>query len=689
MSDSNPLLQPWTLPPYSAVRAEHLVPAIEKIIADNRQTVAEIIASQAKSPNWDDLVLAVDETDARLGEAMSVIETLGMVKRDIAWEWASARCGYVTARYTAEKLNNQALFQTYQRLARSSIAVNFEEPRKAVLNKILRRFRLSGINLSTEQQRSLARINVEINALQSLFMTQLDSASAAWTKRIDDIEQLKGLSRTTIDRLALNAQEAGHGGWLLRLDQNTSHQVMTYAENRSLREEYFVAYNTRASDQGPHADQFDNGPVLHMLLALRHQKALLLGYENFAQLSLATEMAESTAQVSGFLRRQIILARPGFEKDAQALKAFAPARNISEVQPWDTEFLAEQLRQYPLGGALKNLRAYFPLDGTLRRLCLFSERVFGITIVEQKDFSRWHDSVRLFEISERGQVLGYIYLDPFHREEAPDYAWTATCRNRRRNAEGQVALPIAVLHSNFRPGIDEQPCLLAHLDLRVLFHEFGHCLQHVLTRSPHYTLSGISQLGRDSGEFAGQLFELWCLSREFLLWLAAHYETGERLTEERVDAALSAIQTQNSWQSAQLLMSALFDFELHRTQGDGRRIQQVFDDVEREVDHLRLPSWCRFANSFDYMVTGYGASVYAYKWSGVLASEAFKRFEQDGVFNAQTGQAFREAFFSPGDSRSLLSALAAFLGRPFAEGPGAASSETGALSQRITRHGPT
>ena len=676
MPDINPLLQAWDLPLWSEVRAEHLVPAIETIIADNRQALIEIIASQAAHPDWDELVPAVDALDARLDEAMGIIDTLGMVMHEgDAWDLASARCSNAAARYKSETRTHQALFQAYQRLAQSAIARNFDEPRKAVLTKILRRFRLSGVGLPAEQLQQLARINLDISTLKNLFMTQLESASAAWVKRIDDIAQLNGLSRATRDRLALNAQQAGHEGWLIRLDQHTYQQIMTYAEDRALREEYFVAFSTRASDQGPHTGQFDNGPVLELLLSLRHQKARLLGYENFAQLSLATEMAESTAHVSGFLRRQVALATPVFEKDTKALKAFALERNIAETQPWDHEFLAEQLRQHRFGGALEKLRHYFPLDGTLRRLCLFSERMFGIEIVEQKAFNRWHDSVRLFEISEHGQVIGHIYLDPYHREEAPDYAWTAALRNRRVNAEGQLTRPIAILHGNFTPGVTDQPCLLSHLDLRVLFHEFAHCLQQILTRSPHYTLSGISQLGRDSGEFAGQLFELWCLSPEFLLWLAAHYQTGERLTEERVDAALAAIQTQNSWQTAQFLMGALFDFELHRSPGDGRSVQQVFEDVQQEIPHLQLPSYCRFANSFDYMVTGYAASVYAYKWSGVLATEAFKRFQKDWVFNAQTGRAFREACFAPGDSRSLLVSLEVFLGRPIDEGVFAFSSE--------------
>ncbi|MCX2899070.1 M3 family metallopeptidase [Pseudomonas mandelii] len=665
MFDTNPLLQRGNLPPWTDIRAEHLAPAIDSLIADNRQAIAEIIASQSATPNWDDLVPAVDEINARLDEAMSIIQILSLVKQeDEAWEEESEKCSDAVAQYMPETLANHALFSAYQRLAESPPALNYDEPRKAVLNKILRRFRLAGIGLPNEQRQLLARLNRNIDVLRNLFLSNLDSASAAWSKRVDDVTQLRGLSAATLERLALNARQAGHEGWLMRLDQDTWSRVMAYAEDRSLREEYFIAYFTRASDQGPHAGQFDNGPVLELLLSLRHQKARLLGFENFAQLSLATEMAESTAQVTGFLRQQIMLTTPAIEKDADELNAFALERGLTEVQPWDLEFLCEQLRQRKIGGALKNLRAYFPLDGTLQRLCLFSEHMFGIQIVEQKVFSRWHHSVRLFQVCEHGSVIGYIYLDPFHRDEAPDYAWTATPSNRRLDAEGRLTLPIAVLYGNFTPGNAGTPCLLAQKDLRVLFHEFGHCLQHVLTRSPHHHLSGITQLGRDTAEFTGQLFELWCLSRDFLLWLAAHHHTGERLTEERVDAALAAIHTQTSRQTAELLMAALFDFELHRSQGDGRSVEQIFDAVQGEIPQMQLPSYCRFANSFDYMVTGYAASVYAYKWSGVLATEVFERFQKDWVFNPQTGREFREAFFSPGDSRSLLVALEEFLGQP-------------------------
>ncbi|RLU09862.1 oligopeptidase A [Pseudomonas prosekii] len=667
MPDINPLLQRWDLPPWSSIRAEHLIPAVEQIMAENRQVIADVITTQSAVPTWDDLVLAVAETDARLDEVMAIIATLDTVQHDgDAWRRASAVCAELQNRYLADKSSNLALYRAYQTLAQSAIALNFDAPRKAVLEKILRGFRLSGIELSAEQRGNLAKLNHDIGLLQSLFLHNLDNANAAWSKRIADAEHLKGLNQATQDRLAENARQAGHSGWLLPLDRDTCHQVLTYAENRALREEYFAAYFTRASDQGPHAGQFDNEPVLALLLAQRHRKALLLGYENFAQLSLANRMADSTEHVSAFLRQQVALETPRFEADARAIAPLAAELGLADVQAWDHLFLAEKLRQRNLGTALKNLRSYFPFDGTLRRLCLFSERMFGIQIVEQNLFERWHDEVRLFEVSEHGQVIGHIYLDPYHRQPAPDFAWTATPRNRRVDAEGRQTLPIAILHANFAPVAEGQPGVLNHLDLRVLFHEFGHCLHQVLTRSPHYNLSGVSEFGRDTAEFAGQFFELWCQSPAFLQWLAAHHQSGEGLSEARIKAALAAIKQHSSWETAYLLLSASFDFELHCCQGDGRSPQQVFEDVQQTLAHLKMPAYARFANGFDYLATGYEASVYAYKWSGVLASEAFKRFDKHWVFNAQTGRAFREAVFAPGDARSLMVSLEEFLGRPLA-----------------------
>ncbi len=414
MPDTNPLLQHWTLPPWPAIRAEHLLPAINSIIANHRRIIAQVLATQLEHPGWDDLVLSIDEADARISEFRSLLEALSMVRsEDDDWLVESAKAQLAINRYRSERNRNRPLYEAYQRLAQSPIAASFDEPRKTVLARILHKFRQSGIELPTAQQQELARLNLEIGGLESAFLTHLERWTETWSKRVDDPTLLAGLSPAMKERLELNARQAGHDGWLIRLDQNTCQHILKYAENRALREECCVAYATRASDQGPLAGRFDNGPVLTKLLALRQQKARLLGHENAAQLSLAKSMARTTAWVRNFLQYQVAQLMPILEQDVKQLAAFARQRGIDRVQPWDEEFLVEQWRQQQFPGALDNLRDYFAFDGTLRRLCLFCERMFGIRIVEQIGGKHWHEDVRLLEIREHEQVIGYIYLDPF------------------------------------------------------------------------------------------------------------------------------------------------------------------------------------------------------------------------------------------------------------------------------------
>ncbi|WP_447756670.1 M3 family metallopeptidase [Pseudomonas moraviensis] len=662
MPDTNPLLQQWQLPPWSAVRAEHLLPAVERIVADNLLIIENVIATQVDHPNWDDVVIAIDEADARLAETMAVIEFLTVIRsKDPDWIQQSALSSAVAEQFLGAKARNPALSQTFQRLAGSSIAASFSDSRKASLAKILREFHMAGAGLANAQSEKLGQLNTEIALMQKLFMSNLKAASAAWSKHIADITLLAGLRPDVQEHLAANARQAGLTGWRLTLEQNTHQQIMTFAQNRALREECYKAYCTRASNHGPDAEHFDNEPVLMVLLFLRHEKARTLGFDNFAQLRLHDRMATDTSQVGAFLRRQIAVNAASLAEETKELQTFAQEQGIEQVEPWDHDFLAEQLRRQRADGALDDLRQYFPLNTVLRSLCRFSEHLLGIRISEDTQRDRFDDDVRLFEVSEHGQPIGYVYIDLFRREAGNDFAWSGVLRNRRVNAEGRPALPIASLHSNFTAAAAGHENLLSHQDLRVLLHEFGHCLHHVLTRSPHYNLSGISQLSRDAAEFIGQLFEHWAQSAEFLRWLGIHHQTAERLSETRIKVALSALGAQRSRETAILLMGALFDLELHS--GDGRSIQQVFDDVQREFAHLPIPADCRFANSFDFLATGYEASVHAYKWSGVLASEAFKRFEREGVFNPRTGRDLRETLLS-GDMKSLPEALQAFLGQP-------------------------
>jgi len=664
MPDTNPLLQQWQLPPWSAIRAEHLLPAVERIVADNLLIIENVIATQVDHPNWDDVVIAIDEADARLDETMAIIEFLSISHADEPqWLMQEALSTHAAQRYKTAKAGNRQLLQVYQRLAQSPIAASFSDARKASLAKILRRFHLAGSQLSSAQRKDLARSNGEIDLLEKRFMSNLKSVNAAWRKDIDDAALLAGLPADTQAHLAVNAHKAGLSGWRLTLDQNTYQQVMKRAQHRGLREEYFQAWCTRASDQGPHAGRFDNGPVLQTLLAARHAKARLLGFDNFAHLRLHNRMATGTDQVGRFLRQQIALNALSLAGETDDLQALAREHGVEQLEAWDHDFLAEQLRLKQSGGADQDLRQFFALQATLHSLCRFSEHMFGISISENTTQERFAENVRLFEISERQQPVGYIYIDPFHRDAGNDYAWTGVLRNRRITAEGRPLLPIASLQCNYPAAENGQTHLLDPQDLRVLLHEFGHCLHHVLTRSPHYNLSGISHLSRDAAEFVGQLFEKWALSGQFLRWMGTHHQSGERLSEAQANTAFSATGIQRSRETAMLLLNALVDFELHCSHGDGRTVQQVMADVQSAFPGLHIPAYCRFANSCDYLVTGYEASLYAYKWSGVLASEAFKRFEREGLFNEQTGRDMREHLLS-GDRQALPAALQAFLGKP-------------------------
>ena len=315
MPPTNPLLQRWQLPAWSDVKAEHLAPAINAIVADNQQVIAEVIATQTDHPNWDDLVLAVAEADARLAETMGIIDVLSTVKSaDVDWIEQSALCSITAARYRVQKFANLELYHTYQRLQQSSIADSFDDFRKASLAKTLRAFRLSGIELPAEQRQRLTAINLDIEFQEQLFQINLERSNAAWSKQVDQAATLDGLSAAFKERLALNARRTGKSGWLLTLDRNTYEYIMKNARDRSLREEYFRAYCTRASDQAPHAPQFDNGPVLKKLLGLRHEKAGLLGFASFAHLRLANHMATSPTQVEHFLKQQIEQTRAALDQ---------------------------------------------------------------------------------------------------------------------------------------------------------------------------------------------------------------------------------------------------------------------------------------------------------------------------------------------------------------------------------------
>ncbi|KMN17366.1 M3 family metallopeptidase [Pseudomonas weihenstephanensis] len=665
MNDSNPLLQPHNLVNYAHIRLEHLKPAITRILDENRSAVELIISSQAQTPTWSGLVLAMDALSARVDDASNVLVTLALIPQTDDWQAIASECWTLISDWHVEVTQSLGLFKAYQTLAMGAAAQHLSPAAKTLLAKKINAFNAAGLNLADDQKTALITLNEHIQSLEHTFFTNVQVASRAWSKLISDESLLAGLSQPLKNKLALKAIATGREGWLLTLDEEAIYNdVMAQCENRALRQELLTAYSCRASDHGPMAGHNDNGPILEQLLERRHHKAHLLGYDNYAQLSLQTKIATSTEQVMGFLKSNNAHKKPQLAAQMPSLKALASSLGYSTLQAWDYPYVAHRLSAQLSGMSDAELQAYFPFNHVLDGLILIVQRLFDIQLVAQLSFSTWHHDVMLFEVRDKHTLLGHIYIDPFFREPKADGCWTQAARDRRIDAQGNVILPVAIFHGNFSPASDTTPCLLSPLQLRMLFHEFGHCLQQVLTLSDVRELSSILHMGKDASEFAGKMLEQWCLSPACLLWISRHYQTAKALSSEQVGRLLDARKVTAALETATELLRSQFDFEVHLSVGDGRTVQQVLRHARTEALPLGWPENDQFANTFDYMVTGYEAGYYTYEWAESLAQKVFTKFENDGIFNQNTGQAFRDAFFSPGDERSLLESFEHFMGAP-------------------------
>nr|WP_275590700.1 oligopeptidase A [Pseudomonas sp. DP-17] len=661
---ANPLLQSYDLPPFSSIRPEHVKPAIEQILADNRAAIARLLAQQNGTPTWAGLVLAMDELHDRLGKAWSPVSHLNAVCNSAELREAYEGCLPLLSAYWTELGQNRELFKAYEALAASPESKDFDIAQKTILEHALRDFRLSGIDLPAEQQQRYAEIQTRLSELGSRFSNQLLDDTQAWTKHVTDEAALAGLTESAKAQMQAAAEAKELDGWLISLEFPSYYAVMTYAEDRALREEVYAAYCTRASDQGPNAGQNDNGPVMQEILDLRQELSRLLGFKNFAELSLATKMAETPEQVLNFLRDLAVRSKPFAAQDLEQLKAYAAEQGCPDLASWDASYFGEKLREARYSVSQEALREYFPIDKVLSGLFAIVQKLYGIQIRELNDFERWHPDVRLFEIEENGQHVGRFYFDLYARANKRGGAWMDGARDRRRTAGGELQSPVAYLVCNFTPAVGGKPALLTHDEVTTLFHEFGHGLHHLLTRVEHAGASGINGVAWDAVELPSQFMENWCWEPEGLALISAHYETGAPLPQDLLEKMLAAKNFQSGLMMVRQLEFSLFDFELHATHGDGRSVLDVIETIRDEVAVMRPPAYNRFANSFAHIFAGgYAAGYYSYKWAEVLSADAFSRFEEEGVLNPATGAAFRDAILAKGGSQEPMALFVAFRGR--------------------------
>ncbi len=578
---TNPLLTPFTLPPFSAIQPEHVVPAVEQALKACRETVEKVVA-QGAPHSWDNLCQPLAEVDDRLGRIFSPVSHLNSVKNSPELRQAYEQTLPLLSEYSTWVGQHEGLYQAYRNLKEGDNYAQLSLAQKKAVDNALRDFELSGIGLPKEKQQRYGEIAARLSELGSTYSNNVLDATMGWSKLIADENELAGMPESALAAAKAQAEAKGQEGWLLTLDIPSYLPVMTYCDNQALREEMYRAYSTRASDQGPNAGKWDNGPIMAEELALRHELAQLLGFDSYAHKSLATKMAQSPSQVIDFLTDLAQRARPQAEKELERLRAFAKQQHgVDELQPWDITYYGEKQKQHLYAISDEQLRPYFPEERAVNGLFEVVKRIYGISAKERKDVDVWHPEVRFFDLyDESGELRGSFYLDLYARENKRGGAWMDDCVGMMRKADGSLQKPVAYLTCNFNRPVNGKPALFTHDEVTTLFHEFGHGLHHMLTRVDVPGVSGISGVPWDAVELPSQFMENWCWEPEALAFISGHYETGEPLPQELLDKMLAAKNYQAALFILRQLEFGLFDFRLH-TEFDPAKGAQILEPSPR------------------------------------------------------------------------------------------------------------
>ncbi len=664
---SNPLLEMRGLPPFSAIKPEHVEPAVDEVLRQSREQIEALLAANARY-TWENLVAPLEAIDDRISRIWSPVSHMNSVVNSEALRAAYNACLPKLSDYATEMGQHEGLFHAFRSIEQSNEYEQLDTAQRKVVDNALRDFRLSGIDLPPEQKSRYKEIQQELSRLTSKFEENLLDATDAWTKLVTDESVLSGLPPSARAMARQAAEQKQQSGWLLTLEFPSYYAVMTYADDRALREELYEAYSTRASDTGPHAGRWDNTQIMEDILRLRYELARLLGFPTYAQRSLATKMAENAEQVKGFLKDLADRSLGMAQEELEELKRFAAEHSdVDEIRAWDLSYYSEKLRQHTYAVSQEDLKPYFPAGRVIAGMFDVVKRLYGIDIREISGVDTWHPDVRFYEIYDQaGELRGQFYLDLYARSQKRGGAWMDECVGRRRLDGTAVQIPVAYLTCNFTPPVDDKPALLTHNEVTTLFHEFGHGLHHMLTKVDYSPVSGISGVPWDAVELPSQFMENWCWEREALDLFAAHYETNDPLPEELYQRMRNARNFQSGMQMVRQLEFAMFDFRLHLEYDPdkGGRVQEVLDEVRAEVAVVKPPVYNRFQHSFSHIFAGgYAAGYYSYKWAEVLSSDAFARFEEEGIFNRNTGLEFLECVLEQGGARDPMDLFVEFRGR--------------------------
>ncbi|MFM5715624.1 oligopeptidase A [Aeromonas allosaccharophila] len=664
---NNPLLTMDSLPPFSQIKPEQVQPAVIQAIADCKQKISDVLA-QREPHTWDSLIAPLEEVNDRLSRIWSPVSHLNSVLNSEALREAHDACLPLLSEFQTYVGQHEGLYQAYLALSQSDDFPLLSGAQRKEIQNTLRDFRLSGIGLPAEAQQRYGEIQARLSELASRFSNNVLDATQGWHKLVVDEAELAGLPDSVRAAARQMAELKDKEGWLFTLDIPSYLPVMMYSDNRELRAEMYEAFTTRASDQGPNAGKWDNSAIMSELLTLRRELAQLLGFANYAELSLATKMADKTEQVVRFLTDLAAKSLPQGKAELEEIRAFAAEQHgQSELAAWDLAYYAEKLKQHKFSISDEQLRPYFPASKVVKGLFEVVKRVFGMKVRERLGIDTWHPDVRFYDIFDADDELrGSFYLDLYAREHKQGGAWMDVCLGRRYRQDGSLQKPVAYLTCNFNGPVDGKPALFTHNEVVTLYHEFGHGIHHMLTRIDVAGVAGINGVAWDAVELPSQFLENWCWESEALAFISGHYETGEPLPADLLEKMLTARNFQAAMQMLRQLEFALFDFRLHQEfdPANPAQLPALLDEVRSQVAVMTPPAFNRFQHSFSHIFAGgYAAGYYSYKWAEVLSADAFSRFEEEGIFNPATGQSFLKNILEKGGSKEPMELFRAFRGR--------------------------
>lgn len=669
---SNSLLAMKGLPEFTALKPADIQPAIVEIIKHNRKEIENILSllSATTKPNWQNLVEPLEHLDIRLSEVWSPVGHLNAVMNSDELRDAYNACLPLLSEYSTDLGQNEKLFKAVKEISESDVYQGFDTAQKKVIDNQLRDFTLSGIDLSADKKQRYGEIKKRLSELSSQFSENVLDATQAWNKLVTDKNDLKGLPESALASAEAAATNKEQKGYRLTLDFPSYFAVITYADDRALREEVYQAFCTRASEVGPNAGEWDNSEVMQEILVLRNELAQLLDFPSYAEYSLATKMAESPDQVIGFLEDLADKSTAQSKTEFAELKEYANSvGGLTDIQAWDLSYYAEKLKQEKYAISEEELRPYFPAPHVVAGMFKVVGKLYGIHFQENKNVNTWHEDASYFELLDNdNKIVAAFYLDLYARENKRGGAWMDECKVRHINESGQLQIPVAYLTCNFTSPVGDDPALLTHNEVTTLFHEFGHGLHHMLTKIVNAPVSGINGVAWDAVELPSQFMENWCWQKEAIDLISSHYKTGESLPSDMLEKMLAAKNFQSAMVMVRQLEFSLFDMKMHlegiNKEGHSVDIQGILDAVREKVSVIAPPKFNRFQNGFSHIFGGgYAAGYYSYKWAEVLSADAFSLFEENGIFDVATGQAFKEKILEQGGSQEPMALFKAFRGR--------------------------